>query len=277
MPTRIDLLISADHLKSIQPGNAVVIDTRSSWKYFVGHLPGSINLPDWKDFTITVDGVKGMLNEDKKFIIETLRKLGIDKNKSIVLYGDPADPWRTDGRFFWMFERYGFQSVAILEGGMDLWVKSGGAVERGRGASSTASKLTLEDIQLNPDTVADRNWILERLENPDLIVIDNRTREEYDGAKPYGSERGGHIPKAVHIPWQEFFTANGLLKKTEALKGLLDKYGIRPQQQIVVYCTGGVRSAMAYFVFRYLGYNVRNYDGSWWDWSHQPELPVETN
>jgi 3-mercaptopyruvate sulfurtransferase SseA len=49
---------------------------------------------------------------------------------------------------------------------------------------------------------------------------------------------------------------------------------IRPNQEIIVYCTGGVRSGMAYFVFRYLGYKVRNYDGSWWDWSRSP-FPVE--
>ena len=42
---------------------------------------------------------------------------------------------------------------------------------------------------------------------------------------------------------------------------------INPNKEVIVYCTGGVRSAMAYFVFRFLGYEVRNYDGSWWDWS----------
>ena len=56
---------------------------------------------------------------------------------------------------------------------------------------------------------------------------------------------------------------------------LLKQYGIIPEMEIVVYCTGGVRSAMAYFVFRYLGYQVRNYDGSWWDWSQNSKLPIE--
>jgi len=32
---------------------------------------------------------------------------------------------------------------------------------------------------------------------------------------------------------------------------------------------------MAYFVLRHLGYKVRNYDGSWWDWSQNPKLPIE--
>ena len=107
-------------------------------------------------------------------------------------------------------------------------------------------------------------------------IIDNRIREEFDGTTPYGSPRGGHIPNAIHIHWPDFFRTNGNLKTLSALNSLLDQNGIRPDQEIIVYCTGGVRSAMAYFVFRYMGYKVRNYDGSWWDWS-QSSFPIELN
>ena len=61
----------------------------------------------------------------------------------------------------------------------------------------------------------------------------------------------------------------------ENLTTLLAKKGIRADQEIVVYCTGGVRSGMAYYAFRSMGYSVRNYDGSWWDWSSQTKLPIE--
>ncbi len=269
------MLITVDELLKLDADGVVIIDTRSSWKFFMGHIPNAVNLSDWRAFTRTVSGVKGVLNEDKKFILQSLRPLGIDKNTHIILYGDPADPWRTDGRFFWMFERYGFNSVSILEGGLTLWKEQGGPVERGGASSRKPSGLSEEDLRFNLDTVADSGWILERLESENLAIVDNRTREEYDGKTPYGSDRGGHIPKAIHIPWQNFFTESGLLKNPEVLTELLKKYGIQLEMEIVVYCTGGVRSAMAYFVFRVLGVPVRNYDGSWWDWSHNPDLPVE--
>jgi thiosulfate/3-mercaptopyruvate sulfurtransferase len=114
------------------------------------------------------------------------------------------------------------------------------------------------------------------LGSQNIILIDNREKHEFDGATPYGSSRGGHIPGALHIDWREFFKSDGTLKPRATLDSLLKSKGIQSNREIVVYCTGGVRSAMAYFVFRYLGYKVRNYDGSWWDWSHNPKLPIES-
>ena len=122
--------------------------------------------------------------------------------------------------------------------------------------------------------MADKAYINNSFLGKKITIVDNRTRKEFDGATPYGSPRSGHIPDSIHIHWPEFFKADGTLKTLSALNSLLSKNSIRPDQGVVVYCTGGVRSGMAYFVFRYLGFEVRNYDGSWWDWS-QSSLPVE--
>ncbi len=265
--------IDADQLSALSPDKTVIIDTRSRWKYFLGHIPAAVNLPDWRDFTEKRDGVKGLLIEDADFVVGQLRPLGIDRQKTIVLYGDPADRWRTDGRFLWMFERFGFESVRILTGGLDYWKTSGGEVQRGKQDRVVPSTLSAEDIRLNEKVTAMGSWIHENRER--LAIIDNRTKKEFDGATPYGSARGGHIPKAIHIPWERFFTDSGVLKNRQDLNALLEKNGIRDGQEIVVYCTGGVRSGMAYYAFRSLGFSVRNYDGSWWDWSLNSELPVE--
>ncbi len=208
---------------------------------------------------------------------DKLRALGIDRNKTIVLYGDPADPWRTDGRFLWMFMRYGFSSVVLLDGGLKSWKEAGGRIERGLADSTASSSLSAADIVLDDSVIATQDWIRPRLGKPDFKIIDNRTPEEFHGATPYGSPRGGHIPGALHIAWQDFFDSAGRLKDSPTISSLLADHGISPGQEIVVYCTGGVRSAMAFFVFKSLGYSVRNYDGSWWDWSHNPALPVENS
>ena len=271
-----ELLITPNEVQALHENERILIDTRPSWKYLLGHIPGALNLSDWKEFTVRSDGVMGQINQDKEFIAQKLSALGIDPHKTIIIYGDLSDKWRTDGRFFWMFEFYGFKRVALLKGGFQQWQEAGFSKQRGLGQTPQSSALKTLDINFNRDILADQSWIASRLGSQDIALIDNRGKNEFDGATPYGSSRGGHIPGALHIDWREFFTSEGNLKPREALDSLLRSKGIQSKQEIVVYCTGGVRSAMAYFVFRRLGYQVRNYDGSWWDWSHNPKLPIKT-
>ena len=270
------LLLTGDDLKNIpSEQKIIIIDTRSKFKFLMGHIPGAINLSNWEKFTSNKNGVKGVLKDDKAFISDAIGSLGIDINQHIVIYGDPKNPWRTDGRFFWMFERYGFTNVSILDGGLKAWKKIGGTVEKGFQKGKEVKKIMPEKIQLNPEVIADRFMIKNILNDKNYVLIDNRTKEEYEGSTPYGSHRGGHIPNAKHIHWPKFYKKDGTLKSLRDLSNLLENEGIHHDQEIVVYCTGGVRSAMAYFVFRYLGFKARNYDGSWWDWSNDSNLPVE--
>ncbi len=269
-----NLLIQPQQLMSMDKDDRIVIDSRSSWKYFLEHIPGAANVSDWREFTVKKKDVPGVLIDDKQQLSKLLSSHGIQHGKTIVIYGEPSDPWRTDGRIFWMLEYFGFSNVKLLEGGVSAWKEAGGEVERGRDHVPT-SNLKALDINFNPAVHADKTYINERLNTKTLAIIDNRTEEEYKGATPYGSQRGGHIPGAIHIDWRDFYSSEGRLHSPETLMNLLKTYGIDESREIVVYCTGGVRSSMAYFVFKYLGYSVRNYDGSWWDWSNDSTLPVE--
>ncbi len=256
----VGLLITPAMLSAIPQDKRVVVDTRPAWKFLFGHIPGAINLDDWWEFTYKSEGVKGLLKDDKTFIAEKFAPLGFSPG------------WRTDGRFFWMFEYYGFQKVSLLDGGFASWKKADKKIERGRQNPTPQEKSALNSINLNLDVIADKSMINKYFLSNNFMIIDNRTQKEFDGATPYGSPKGGHIPNAIHIHWSEFFQADGTLKKLPALNSLLSQNAIRPNKEIIVYCTGGVRSAMAYFVFRYLGFKVRNYDGSWWDWSRSSLL-----
>jgi thiosulfate/3-mercaptopyruvate sulfurtransferase len=272
-----ELLLTPSTMKNIPIEQRFIIDTRAKWKFLTGHIPGAISMSNWREFTRKKNGIRGILIENKTFISDTFSSLGLNPNQSIIIYGEPSDPWRTDGRFFWMFERYGFTKVALLDGGLDAWRKSGGMVEKGFQKRRNLTKIAPEILKLNPETIADKLLINKILFNNSYIIIDNRTQKEFQGATPYGSDRGGHIPNAKHIHWPDFFKNDGTLKSATDLSHLLHNAGVQPDQEVIVYCTGGVRSAMAYFVFRYMGFKVRNYDGSWWDWSHDSNLPIETS
>jgi thiosulfate/3-mercaptopyruvate sulfurtransferase len=257
------LLTTPEMLSTLPQNQRIVVDTRPAWKFLLGHIPGAVNLDDWREFTHKINGVKGLLKDDQGFIANKLAPLGFTYEKPIVIYGEPDDPWRTDGRFFWMFEYYGFQKVSLLDGGFSKWSQAGKNIERGRQNPTPQPNTALKLIKLKSNLIADKHLISNSFLSNNFSIIDNRTLKEFNGATPYGSSRSGHIPHAIHIHWPEFFQTDGTLKPLPALKSLLSNNGIRPDQEIIVYCTGGVRSAMAYFVFRFLGYKVRNYDGSW--------------
>ena len=84
-----------------------------------------------------------------------------------------------------------------------------------------------------------------------------------------------HLPGAAHLPLAAFFGKGGLLLTGEDLRRVLAGAGINGDRPVLAYCTGGVRSALAWWAIRHgTGYEVLNYDGSWWEWSRRvPAAP----
>jgi len=114
--------------------------------------------------------------------------------------------------------------------------------------------------------------------HPETMLLDARSLEEYVGKEIAGIPRPGHIPLAVNVPWNGFLNPDATLKDPNAMKASLAERGLHPGQEIVCYCTGGVRSAWVYFVLKVVGYpRVRNYPGSWWEWSRDFAAPTETD
>ena len=102
-----------------------------------------------------------------------------------------------------------------------------------------------------------------------LKVVDVRTRQEYDGTLGQPCDpRQGHIPGAVNLDVSR-------LMQLEAAQIELE-LGVEPGAEVVAYCHSGSRSAIATQILRTLGYDARNYVGSWHEWSRDADLPLET-
>jgi thiosulfate/3-mercaptopyruvate sulfurtransferase len=117
--------------------------------------------------------------------------------------------------------------------------------------------------------------VLRALSSGDAVIVDTRSLSEYGGLTPHGSPRGGHVPRAVHLAWTDLFDERDRLLPRSMLRARLAALGIGEDTPVIAYCTGGVRSGFLYMVMRWAGYEaVRNYDGSFWEWSRRDELPV---
>jgi thiosulfate/3-mercaptopyruvate sulfurtransferase len=101
-----------------------------------------------------------------------------------------------------------------------------------------------------------------------VAILDVRTPREYDGSAGQRCDpRQGHIPGAVNLDIYRLLD----LSPDEARVEL----GLEPGTEVIAYCHSGGRSRIATQVLRSLGFDARNYVGSWHEWSRHEDLPVE--
>ena len=112
--------------------------------------------------------------------------------------------------------------------------------------------------------------LAERLGEPELVVLDVRRREEFEGTVVAPCDpRAGRIPGARHLDVALLLQA----PEPDAVRALV---GEPAGTEVIAYCHSGSRSAMAVQVLELAGYRARNYVGSWHAWSRDAELPAQT-
>lgn len=268
----------AQHLDDPQL-RIVEIDLNSQ-AYDQGHIPGSIF---WSATTQLSSNTS--LNLDPEFMSRLLSKSGITNDTTVVtVHGDFA---ATSGCTFWLLKLLGHRDVRILNGGRQKWQADG-------------LPLTMSKTEVEPTVypVADLDNSL-RILAPEVkasieqakgsrstvghnfILLDVRTPQEYCGeiyleAPPQADEQGGHIPGAINIYYELAHNEDGTFKSAERLQEI---YGdlIAANREIIPYCAVGGRSGHTWYVLKYLfGYDrVRNYDGSWNEWSRLDDAAIE--
>ena len=91
------------------------------------------------------------------------------------------------------------------------------------------------------------------------------------------SQRPGHIPTAINIPWSKAANEDGTFKSDEDLRRLYADEGFDEGRATIAYCRIGERSSHTWFVLKYLlgAKNIKNYDGSWTEWGNLVGAPIE--
>jgi thiosulfate/3-mercaptopyruvate sulfurtransferase len=116
------------------------------------------------------------------------------------------------------------------------------------------------------------------------VLVDVRSPQAYSGNlvtmpgyEDEGAQRGGHIPGAKSIPWDQAVREDGAFKSAEELRELYASEGVLDGDPVITYCRVGERSAHTWFVLHELlgEADVRNYDGSWVEWGNMIGAPIE--
>lgn len=269
-------LIEAEELATLsKTRNIKIIDFRKREKYLIGHIPNALNI--WRtDIEDTNYPYKGMM-ANKETLEKLFSSLGIAKEDIVIAYDDIG--LRDAAGLWWVLKTYNFNNVKLLNGGWHAWkeIKGKTSIRLPQVSASTFSFPQTEEKALYA-SMTDVSRMISL--NNESILLDTRTPEEYSGEQQKkGAKRNGRIPKSINVDWKKTidYSKSKKFKSRAALEKIYDLLGSSKDKSIVAYCHTGVRSAHTTFVLtELLGYtNVKNYNGSWSEWSYYKDLPIE--
>lgn len=273
---RSDVLVSTEWAGNNLDTAGVVfveVDENTSAYDDEGHIPGAVKL-DWKDDL--QDAVKRDFVDQQQFS-KLLSDKGISNDDTVILYGGNNNWFAAYA--YWYFKLYGHNDVKLLDGGRKRWQLDGRPLVTdavSRPATSYSAKAPDNNIR------AFRDEVIAAIGEKNLVDV--RSPDEFSGKilapahlPQEQSQRPGHIPGAINVPWSKAANEDGTFKSDEDLAQLYAAAGLDGNKETIAYCRIGERSSHTWFVLQeLLGHqNVKNYDGSWTEYGSLVGAPIE--
>ena len=271
--TTIDAIVEADwiagHLAD-ETVRLVELDV-SPAAYREGHIPGAVL---WNVYTDLRHPDYGPIADDE--LEQLLSRSGVSHDTTVVCYGYGAHLG------YWLLKSRGHHDVRVMDAPRDRWLDGGRSwsLEEPEVAPAAYPPAAPE-----PRLEASRETVLSMVGKPGRVILDVRSRAEYEGERFWpsgvteGAGRAGHVPGSVHLPIEAFRTDDGRFRDADEIRSALLARGITPDRRVVTYCTVGNRASQAWFALvELLGYaDAGVYYGSWAEWGSRADTPVVTS
>jgi len=189
---------------------------------------------------------------------------------TVVVYDTAVGQWAA--RLWWLFRAFGYDRVAVLDGGLKKWAAEDrelalGHVEPARAVFTAEPRPELWAEKADVEAVV-------RGEREAALVC-SVPPKEFTG-EVVSRPRAGHIPGSTSAP-------AGLLVDREH-NTLLEPDALRERlapalgaPQVITYCGGGIAAASSALALTLLGErSVAIYDGSLNEWVADPDAPLVT-
>lgn len=272
--SRTAALVDADWVEAHlgEPSVALVEVDEDTTAYDKNHIRGAIKL-DWKQDL--QDPVRRDFVNRQQFEA-LLSERGVRNEDTVVLYGGNNNWFAAYA--YWYFKLYGHDAVKLLDGGRKKW-----ELDSRELVADAPTRASTTYVARDPDLAirAFRDEVLAAIGERNLIDV--RSPDEYAGRllapahlPQEQSQRAGHIPTALNVPWSKAANDDGTFRSDDELTALYGAAGIDLAKPTIAYCRIGERSAHTWFVLHELldQAKVKNYDGSWTEYGSLVGVPI---
>jgi thiosulfate/3-mercaptopyruvate sulfurtransferase len=273
--SRADVLVDADWAEAHLDDPKVVfveVDEDVS-AYDGGHIKNAVRL----DWTTELQQPEARDLIDQAAFSKLLSEKGIGNDDTVVLYGGNNNWFAAYA--YWQFKYYGHDNVKLLDGGRKKWELDGRELTKDvpvRATTTYAAKAPDSSIR------AFRDEVIASIGKKNLVDV--RSPDEFSGKikapahlPQEQSQKAGHVPTAINIPWSKAADDDGTFRSDEELTKLYGDEGFNDGTATIAYCRIGERSSHTWFVLHeILGKgDVKNYDGSWAEYGSLIGAPIK--
>jgi thiosulfate/3-mercaptopyruvate sulfurtransferase len=274
--------ISEKDLKNnISNNDFIIFDTRCDIKdsgygidsYTEGHIENAIFVDVDTDLASEKQQGTGRHPLPKvETFCDKLSHWGMDNNKQVVIYDDAGGAFA--GRMWWMLRWLGHEDVAVLDGGLNSWVKNGNKLI----TSPTLFKKSYFEPTINNEMIATLRDVENAQHVLNTILLDARSKERYEGISDPVDPIAGHVPGAISHPLGTNLDRTGKFKDKEELKHNFDKISHDlKEKEIISMCGSGITACHNILALEIAGIkNAKLYVGSWSEWITDPNRTVVT-
>src|SRR3954452_25076737 len=225
------------------PSIVLVEVDEDTTSYDAGHIKGAVKL-DWttdlqdqvrRDF-VSKDQFEALLSEK-----------GVGNDDTVVLYGGNNNWFAAYA--YWYFKLYGHDTVKLLDGGRKKWELDGRDLSKD---TVTREKTSYQAKDQDVAIRAFRDEVVDAIGKKNLVDV--RSPDEFSGKllapahlPQEQSQRGGHIPTALNVPWSKAANEDGTFKSDDDLRKLYADEGLADARETIAYCRIGERSSHTWF------------------------------
>jgi thiosulfate/3-mercaptopyruvate sulfurtransferase len=273
--SRADVLVDADWAEAhLDDPKVVLVEVDEDVSaYDGGHLKNAVRL----DWTTELQQPEARDLIDQAAFSALLSEKGISNDDTVVLYGGNNNWFAAYA--YWQFTYYGHADVKLLDGGRKKWELDGRELVKDVPVRATTSyQAQAPDASIR----AFRDEVVAAIGSKNLVDV--RSPDEFSGKikapahlPQEQSQRAGHIPTAINIPWSKAAADDGTFRADAELAALYGEQGYDDGRPTIAYCRIGERSSHTWFVLHeILGKgDVKNYDGSWAEYGSLVGVPIQ--